>query len=126
MTSQVVVGLFYTSGTAEDVRNRLKFQGLPAGDIAVRQVRSNDPLPPAMAAAARGYAGDPFFGSIILKKFGDRIGDGETAVIVAAQSDDEVRIAIATMRLYTPVAVELLEPAEVDTLLRKEPAKPAP
>src|ERR1700686_5425591 len=105
MNSQIVIGLFYTSGTAEDVRNRLKSQGVPDADIAVRQIRDYDRVPPDMAREARGYAGDPFFGTVILKKFGDRIGDGETAVIVAAQSDDEVRVALGTMRQYTPVAV---------------------
>lgn len=123
MIHQVVVGLYPTSGTAEDVCNRLKYEGVPEGDIALIRLRDRDPMPRTMAAEAQGYAGDPFWGNIVLKRFGERIGDGEAAVRVEAGSSDEVRIAVGTMRQYVPIGIELLEPAEVAAFLREEQAK---
>lgn len=123
MIQQVVVGLYATSGTAEDVVNRLKYEGVPAADIALVRLRTHDRLPASMEAEARGYAMDPLFGSIILKRFGDRIGDGEAAVCVEAQSEDEVRMAVGTMRQYVPIGIELMPPDEVEAFLREEKAK---
>lgn len=126
MSGKIVIGLFYTSGTAEDVKKRLTYEGVPGNHIGFRQLRESDPLLPTMLAEAQGYAADPFWGSIVLKKFGDRIGDGETAVIVRADGEDEERVAIGTMRQYTPIAIELVAPEEVDPFLVEEQAKPAP
>jgi hypothetical protein len=123
MIRQVVVGLYHTAGTSEDVCNRLKYEGVPAAHVSLVRLREHDPLPASMAAQAQGYAGDPLFGGIVLKRFGERIGDGEAAVCVDAESDDEVRIAVGTMRQYEPIGVELLEPAEVESFLRAETAK---
>lgn len=126
MIHQVVVGLFRTAGTAEDAVNRLKYEGVPEADIELVRLRESGPMPRIMAAEAQGYAGDPFWGNIVLKRFGERIGDGEAAVRVDAQSPDEVRIAVGTMRQYTPLGIELLEPGEVEGFLRAEKAKPPP
>jgi hypothetical protein len=125
MAEQTVIGLFYTSGGAQDVANRLKYEGVPAADIALRQLHETSPLPPTMVAEAQGYAADPFWGSLILKKFGDRIGDGETAVCVRARDADTARVAVGTMRQYVPVAIELVAPDEVEAFLAEEQAKPA-
>ncbi|HZT50603.1 MAG TPA: hypothetical protein VFA22_01650 [Stellaceae bacterium] len=125
MLQDVVIGLFYTSGTAQDVAHRLRFEGVPEPDIEVRQLRASDPLPPTMATSAAGYRSDAFWGGIILKKFGERIGDGETAVCVHSQSADETRIAVGTMRQYQPIGIELVTPAEEADFLREAQATPA-
>ena len=36
MASRIVVGLFESEGIAEDARNRLMTEGVPAGDVFLR------------------------------------------------------------------------------------------
>jgi len=128
MAQPVVIGLFYTAGTASDVLNRLKSEGVPADHIAMRQLRRSDPLPPTMVAQAHGYAAGPFWGSLVLKKCGDRIGDGETAVCVHPTSENESEVAVGTMKQYVPIGIELISPEEEAAFLQhaKETPSPAP
>jgi hypothetical protein len=126
MGREVVIGLYYTSGNAEDVVHRLRYEGVAEADIALRQLRRNDPLPPTMATSPEGYRSDLFWGRLVLKKFGERIGDGETAVCVHAQSSDESRIAVDIMRQYQPIDIERVSPEEEEQFLREAQATPAP
>jgi hypothetical protein len=46
MKPQLVVGLFQSSGIAEDARNRLKTEGVPSSDIALNVLTPVAPLRP--------------------------------------------------------------------------------
>ena len=43
-----VVGLFESKGIAEDARNRLETEGVPASDISLKVLRERSPLPSTM------------------------------------------------------------------------------
>lgn len=126
MTENIVVGLYHTAGTADDVRNRLLTEGLRDTAVVVRRLRDVAPMPANMAAEAQGYSADPFFGSFILKRFGDPIPNGETAVCVSASSEDEVDGIVSLMRQYMPVTIEILSAEEIEAFLQEEKKKPAP
>ena len=45
MTAQIVVAVFDSFGIAKDARNRLRTEGVPDDDIAVRVLRQTAPMP---------------------------------------------------------------------------------
>lgn len=126
MADEMVVGLFEAIGTAEDVRNRLIYEGVPAGDIELRVLKIVEPLPPSMAAETHAYAIDPFYSTTLWEKYRPRIRNGETAVLVRIHSDEEADIAINTMRQFAPMEVDRISLAEEASLLRDKAAGPPP
>ena len=46
MEPRLVVALFHSSGIAEDARNRLKTEGVPGNEIALRVLKPRGPIPP--------------------------------------------------------------------------------
>jgi hypothetical protein len=126
MTTRIRIGLYHKAGTGADISNRLRTEGIRAEDIAVRRLRDVAPMRANMAGEARGYASDPLFGNFILKRFGDPIPNGETAVCVDVSSKDEVRATVDLMRQYVPVGIEILSAGEIESFLAAERKKPPP
>ena len=50
MAERIVIGLFDAIGTAEDVRNRLVYEGVPETDIGLCVLKETEPLPSSMVA----------------------------------------------------------------------------
>ena len=48
MASRLVVGVFESEGIAEDARNRLKTEGVPASDIVLKVLKEIGPIPQVM------------------------------------------------------------------------------
>lgn len=122
MAERIVVGLFDAIGTAEDVRNRLIYEGVPEADIALRVLKQVEPLPPSMAPETSKFAVDILFSTTISKKYAQLIHNGETAVCVHAQSEEESEIAINTMRQFAPIEVDCLDPAEEPSFVAEHAA----
>jgi hypothetical protein len=112
MAERIVVGLFDAIGTAEDVRNRLIYEGVSDADIGLRVLKGVEPLPPSMAPETSKFAIDILFSTTINEKYAPLIHNGETAVCVHAQSDEEAETALNTMRQFAPIEVDCLDPAE--------------
>ena len=112
MAERIVVGLFDAIGTAEDVRNRLIYEGVPDADIGLRVMKQVEPLPPSMAPETNKFAVDILFSTTVSEKYAPLIRNGETAVCVHAQSEEEAEVAINTMRQFAPIEVDCLDPAE--------------
>ena len=53
MEPRLVVGLFRSSGIAEDARNRLKTEGVPDSEIAVTVLEPTAPVLPTMILRSR-------------------------------------------------------------------------
>ncbi len=126
MVEQMVVGLFEAIGTAEDVRNRLIYEGVPASDIELRVLRKAEPLPPSMAAETHRFAIDPFYSTTVWEKYRPLIRNGETAVLVRIRSAEEFETTANTMRQYAPIEVDRLSSDEVQGLLRRAAEEPPP
>ncbi|HKW55624.1 MAG TPA: hypothetical protein VJO12_18185 [Stellaceae bacterium] len=117
MAERIVVGLFDAIGTAEDVRNRLIYEGVSDADIGLRVLKEAEPMPPTMAPETSKFAVDILFSTTVSEKYAPLIHNGETAVCVHAQSDDEAETAINTMRQFAPIEVDCLDPAEERALV---------
>jgi hypothetical protein len=112
MAERIVIGLFDAVGTAEDVRNRLIYEGVAEGDIALRVLKQTEPMPPSMAPETSKFAVDIIFSTTVREKYAPLIHNGETAVCVHAHSEEEAETAINTMRQFAPIEVDRLDPAE--------------
>jgi len=55
MEPRLVVGLFPSSGIAEDARNRLKAEGVPGSEIALAMLQPTVPLLPEAGPETRGH-----------------------------------------------------------------------
>lgn len=128
MAERIVVGLFDAIGTAEDVRNRLIYEGVSDADIGLRVLKGVEPLPPSMAPETSKFAIDILFSTTINEKYAPLIHNGETAVCVHAQSDEEAETALNTMRQFAPIEVDCLDPAEEPSFVaeRAKAAKTQP
>ncbi len=124
MAEQIVIGLFDGLGTADDVRNRLVYEGVPEADIALRVLKQVEPMPPSMAPETSKFAIDVLFSTTVREKYAPPIRNGETAVCVRAHSEEEAETAINTMRQFAPIEVDRLEPPEEEALLQEKAAAP--
>ena len=126
MAERIVIGLFDAIGTAEDVRNRLIYEGVPDADIALRVLSHTEPMPPSMVVETSKCAVDMLFSTTVREKYAPLVHNGETAVCVHAQSDAELETAINTMRQFAPIEVDRLALTEEEEALLKEKAAAPP
>jgi hypothetical protein len=104
----LVVGLFRSSGIAEDARNRLKTEGVPDSEIAVTVLEPTAPVLPTAVAELEALSVDPLIFGSVRDTFAKFIRNGETVVSVRAVTDEAVEFAAETLRQYSPIAVELV------------------
>ena len=107
-----VVGLFESKGIAEDAINRLRYEGVPEGHIFPMLIRETAPLPAADSPAIDALSVDPLVVGNVRETFAPFIRNGETAVYVRAHSEDEVDLAVATIRQYAPVKLRVVSSGE--------------
>jgi hypothetical protein len=112
MAARIVVGVFESEGIAEDARNRLKTEGVPASDIVLKVLKEIGPIPSTMEPELEAS----FFGPVILGNFRDSfaqfIRNGETLICVQAPTDERVELAIDTLKQYAPIEVKVVPVAE--------------
>ena len=108
MTAQIVVAVFDSFGIAKDARNRLRTEGVPDEDIAVRVLRGTAPTPRSMEPEPEALSVDPLIWGNVKETFARSIHNGETAVMVRTLSEEEVDFAAMTMRQYEPLAIEVM------------------
>ena len=53
MAAKIVVGIFESEGIAEDARHRLRSEGIPNGDIALKILKEIGPIPSTMEPSSR-------------------------------------------------------------------------
>lgn len=119
MPERLVVGLFHSSGIAEDAVHRLVTEGLPRRDVAWRVLKEVGPIPPTSEPELEALQVDPLVIGNARETFATFIRNGETAVFVRAVTDDQVEFAIGVLKLYVPITVEVLSVPE-------KPGRPGP
>lgn len=120
MPEQIVIGLFPSLGNAEDVRNRLKYEGVAEDKIALKVLKPVEPRPRSLAPDRQENFLDRIFGTDLPEKYVKLVRNGETAVCVRVSSDAEYEVAANTMRQYAPLHIELVAPDEKAQLLEEE------
>ena len=112
MALKIVVGLFESEGIAEDARNRLRTEGIPASDLVLTVLKEIGPIPSVMEPELDAS----FLGPVILgnfrESFAQYIRNGETLICVQAPTDERVELAVDTLKQYAPIEVKVVPDAE--------------
>lgn len=108
MALRLVVGLFHSSGIAEDAVHRLITEGVAPRNIAHRVLKEVTPIPPTLQPEVAALEVDPLVIDNARQTFARFIRDGETAVFVQAQTDEEVEFAATTIKQYAPITIEVI------------------
>jgi len=108
MNPRLVVGLFRSSGIAEDARNRLKTEGVAGSEVALRVLRPTAPLHPTAEPELEALSVDPLIFGNVQETFARFIRNGETVVFVRAADDQEAEFAADTLRQYDPITINVL------------------
>lgn len=112
MARKFVVGLFETRGIAEDAVNRLKTEGVPPRNIALELLHQTAPVPESVKAGLDALSVDPFVWGDVRNTYAEYIHNGETAVFVCTESEEEIEQAIGTIRQYSPMRIRVVTPGE--------------
>jgi hypothetical protein len=121
MAFQFVVGLFQSRGIAEDAVNRLKYERVPADRISLVPLRETaSPVPAAVQPEIEALAVDPLIVGNVRDTFATFIHNGETAIFVRVRSEDEdeVELAVDTIRQYEPLRIRVIAAVEGEPLGR--------
>lgn len=108
MTERIVIGLFQSGGIALDAYHRLRTEGVPATRLAYKVLKEIAPIPAVTQPELEALEVDPLVLGDARHSFARFIRNGETAVFVHTMTDDEVELALDTLKLYAPVATETL------------------
>jgi hypothetical protein len=112
MASCLVVGLFPSSGIALDAVHRLITEGVAPRNIAHRVLKEVGPIPSTLEPELAALEVDPLVIGNARQTFARFIRNGETAVFVQAQTDEEVEFAATTIKQYAPITIEVIPLAE--------------
>ena len=107
-----VVGLFESKGIAEDAINRLRYEGVPDGNIFPILIQETAPLPGAVSRPVEALSVDPLVVGNVRETFAPFIRNGETAVFVRTDSEEEIDLAVGTIRQYAPIKIRVVAAGE--------------
>ena len=108
MAANYVVALFPTGGIALDAFHRLHTEGFPMSRLAYRVLKEVAPITPPVAAELEALQVDPLVLGDARNTFAQYIRNGETAVFVQIEGDEEAQAAAQILSLFAPLAVEML------------------
>jgi hypothetical protein len=108
MAARIVVGVYQSEGIAEDARNRLQTEGVPARDIVLKVLKEIGHIPAVMEPELdAGFLGPMMLGNF-RKDFAHYIRNGETLFRVQAPTDESVELAVDTLKQYAPIEVKVV------------------
>jgi hypothetical protein len=123
MATRLVIGLFQSSGIALDAYHRLRTEGVSASRLAHRVLKETGPVPEVMEPELQALQVDPMVLGDARHTFARFIRNGETAVFVQAADDDEAEFAAGILKLYAPVAIEIVSLSENRTKGAEAPSR---
>ena len=112
MATRLVIGLFHSSGIAEDAVHRLITEGVAPQDVAHRVLKEVAPIPPVLQPELAALEVDPLVIGNARERFARFIRNGETAVFVRALDDEQVEFATDVLKLYLPITIEVVPLSE--------------
>src|SRR5665213_804502 len=108
MEAEIVIGLFRSSGIAQDACNRLRTEGVPDSAVFLKVLREISPVSATMDDELAALSVDPMVWGDVRDSYVDYIHNGETVVLVRAETPDEIELASDVLRMFEPLVVELL------------------
>jgi hypothetical protein len=112
MALKFVVGLFESRGIAEDACHRLVTEGMPEARISLLLLHETAPVPAAVKPELEALSVDPMVVGDVRKTYAPFIRNGETAVFVRAHSEEEIDLAVDTIRQYSPIKIRVVAAEE--------------
>lgn len=112
MATRLVIGLFPSSGIAEDAVHRLITEGVAPQDIAHRVLKEAGPVSALLQPELAALEVDPLVIGNARESFVRFIHNGETAVFVRVVDDEQVEFATDVLKLYLPITIEVVPLAE--------------
>jgi hypothetical protein len=106
--ARLVIGLFHSSGIAEDAVHRLITEGVAPRDIAHRVLKEARPILPVLQPELAALQVDPLVIGNARESFARFIRNGETVVLVRALDDAQVEFATDVLKLYLPITIEFV------------------
>ena len=111
MAARLVIGLFESKGIAEDSCNRLKTEGVPASEIGLKVLSKIGPIPSTMEPELDAEFLNPVILGNFRDSFAQYIRNGETMVCVQALTEEQVELAVDTLKQYAPLQVGVASPS---------------
>ena len=121
LATRLVIGLFHSSGIAEDAVHRLITEGIAPPEIASRVLKEVAPIPPTVEPELAALDVDSLVVGNARQSFAQYIRNGETAVFVQAQSDEQVEFATDVLKQYLPITIEVMPFAEGPETDKRDP-----
>ena len=112
MPARLVIGLFHSSGIAEDAVHRLITEGVAPQNIAHRVLKEAGRISPVLQPELAALEVDPLVIGNARESFAQYIRNGETAVFVRVLDDEQVEFATDVLKLYLPITIEVVPLAE--------------
>lgn len=108
--AQIVVGLYPSRGIAEDAVNRLRTEGVSPAKISLTMLKETAPITQPVKAELAMLDADPLVVGNVRETYASFLKNGETVVLVRAETPDDALTAADVLRLFLPLAVDIIEP----------------
>ncbi len=105
---KTVIGLFRTSGSADDARNRLKTEGFSEGRIMLKEETALART--AIREELETECLNPFFAILgnLLQPYVSYIRNGEMVLLVRGLAHDDAEDVARVLRFFDPLRVDLI------------------
>ena len=117
---KTVIGLFRTSGSADNARNRLKTEGFSEDRIMLRVLKETAPARTAIPEELATESLNPFFAVLgdLVQPYVSYIRNGETVLLVRGLANNDAEDVARILQFFDPLRVDLI--SERDDVARRE------
>jgi hypothetical protein len=117
---KTVVGLFRTSGSADNARNRLKTEGFSEDRMMLKVLKEIAPARTAIPEELETESLNPFFAILgdLVQPYVSYIRNGETVLLVRGLANNDAEDVARILQFFDPLRVDLI--SERDDASRHE------
>jgi hypothetical protein len=117
---RTVIGLFRTSGSADNARNRLKTEGFSEDQIMLKVLKEIAPAKTAIPEELVTESLNPFVDILgdLLQPYVSYIRNGETVLMVRGLSDNDAEDVARILQFFDPLRVDVI--AEREDVVRHQ------
>ena len=107
---KTVIGLFRTSGSADNARNRLKTEGFSEDRIMLKVLKETAPARTAIPEELATESLNPFVAILgdLLQPYVSYIRNGETVLLVRGLANNDAEDVARILQFFDPLRVDLI------------------
>jgi hypothetical protein len=111
---RTVIGLFRTSGSADNARNRLKTEGFSEGRMMLKVLKEIAPAKTAIPDELATQSLNPFVDVLgdLLQPYVSYIRNGETVLVVRGLSNNDAEDVARILQFFDPLRVDVIPERE--------------